>query len=152
MAWRHRRSSRPRLNQLTTEPLSKSEIEPQRHREHRGKRRGEIPTSVSVPFFCALCVSVVKTSSMKLGVNSVLFGGHDMEVAFQYAQLCGYDGIEISAIDGMSEHLVLDRWQEIASRVKELSKQYNLPVMAMAQPSQDPAEVDAALQAAAHIG
>ncbi len=53
---------------------------------------------------------------MKLGVNSVLFGGHDMETAFKYTQLCGYDGIEISAIDGMSEHLVLDRWKEIAPR------------------------------------
>ena len=39
---------------------------------------------------------------MKLGANSVLFGGHDMETAFKYAALCGYDGIEISAIDGMS--------------------------------------------------
>ncbi len=89
---------------------------------------------------------------MKLGLNSVLFGGHDMEVAFKYAALCGYDGIEISAIDGMSEHLVLDRWQEVAPRITELSKQYGLPVMAMEQPSQDAAKMEAALQAAAEIG
>lgn len=89
---------------------------------------------------------------MKLGVNSVLFGGHDMETAFKYTQLCGYDGIEISAIDGMSEHLVLDRWKEISPRVKELSKQYNLPVMAMEQPSQDAAKMESAFQAAAEIG
>ena len=89
---------------------------------------------------------------MKLGINSVLFGGHDMETAFQYAQLTGYDGIEISAIDGMSEHLVLDRWKEIAPRVKELSKQYNMPVMAMEQPSQDAAKMQAAFEAAAEIG
>ena len=38
---------------------------------------------------------------MKLGVNSVLFGGHDLETAFKYTQMAGYDGIEISAIDGM---------------------------------------------------
>ena len=44
---------------------------------------------------------------MKLGFNSVLFGGYPMETAFQYAALCGYDGIEVSAISGMSEHLVL---------------------------------------------
>ena len=60
---------------------------------------------------------------MKLGVNSVLFGGETIETAFQYTRACGYDGIELSAIDGMSEHLVLDRWKEIAPRVKELSKQ-----------------------------
>jgi sugar phosphate isomerase/epimerase len=89
---------------------------------------------------------------MKLGVNSVLFGGHDMETAFKYTQLCGYDGIEISAIDSMSEHLILDRWKETAPRVKELSKQYNLPVMAMEQPSQDAAKMESAFQAAAEIG
>jgi sugar phosphate isomerase/epimerase len=82
---------------------------------------------------------------MKLGVNSVLFGGHDLETAFKYTQLCGYDGIEISAIDGMSEHLVLDR-------LKELSKQYSLPVMAMEQPSQDTGKMEAAFAAAAEIG
>ena len=50
---------------------------------------------------------------MKLGVNSVLFGGFDMETAFKYTLASGYDGIELSAIDGMSEHLVIDRWREI---------------------------------------
>ncbi|MDQ3439573.1 MAG: sugar phosphate isomerase/epimerase [Planctomycetota bacterium] len=89
---------------------------------------------------------------MKLGVNSVLFGGHDMEVAFRWTQQCGYDGIELSAIDGMSAHLVLERWREIAPRVKELSKQYSLPVMAMEQPAQDAAKMEAAFQAAAEIG
>src|SRR4051812_31586956 len=89
---------------------------------------------------------------MKLGVNSVLFGGHDMDTAFKYTQACGYDGIEISAIDGMSEHLVLDRWREIAPRVRELSKQYSLPVMAMEQPSQDMAKMEQAFAAAAEIG
>src|SRR6476659_1520268 len=89
---------------------------------------------------------------MKLGVNSVLFGGHDLETAFRYTQLCGYDGIELSAIDGMSEHLVLDRWKEIAPRAKELSKQYALPILAMEQPSQDLAKMELAFQSAADIG
>jgi sugar phosphate isomerase/epimerase len=91
---------------------------------------------------------------MKLGVNSVLFGGHDLEEAFEATRLCGYDGIELSAIDGMSEHLVLEagHWREIASRVKELSKQYELPILAIEQPSQDPAKMQAAFEAAAEIG
>jgi len=89
---------------------------------------------------------------MKLGFNSVLFGGHDVAIAFQYAAACGYDGLEISAIDGMSEHLVLDRWQECAPRIRELSRQYNMPVLAMEQPSQDPAKMEAAFQAAVAIG
>ena len=48
---------------------------------------------------------------MILGANSVLFGGYPLETAFRYLAMAGYDGIELSAIDGMSEHLVLDRWQ-----------------------------------------
>lgn len=89
---------------------------------------------------------------MKLGANSVLFGGHDMETAFKYIALAGYDGIEISAIDGMSQHLVLDRWQEIAPEVKRLAQTYNLALLAMEQPSRDPVKMEKALQAAAEIG
>lgn len=89
---------------------------------------------------------------MQLGFNSVLFGGHDMEVAFRYAAVCGYDGIEISAIEGMSRHLVLDEWRTIAPRVRELSEQYGVPVTAMEQPSQDPVKMENAFAAAAEIG
>lgn len=89
---------------------------------------------------------------MKLGFNSVLFGGHDMEVAFKYSAVCGYDGMEISAIPNMSEHLVIERWREIAPRVKELSKEYGIPVTAMEQPSRDPGRMEEAMQAAVEIG
>lgn len=89
---------------------------------------------------------------MKLGANSVLFGGFDMETAFKYLAMAGYDGIEISAIDSMSEHLVLDRWQEIAPEIKRLAQTYNLELLAMEQPSQDPAKMEKAFQAAAEIG
>jgi sugar phosphate isomerase/epimerase len=89
---------------------------------------------------------------MKLGFNSVLFGGHDVEVAFKYAQICGYDGIEISAIEGMSEHLIIDRWRDFAPRLKELSKQYAMPITAIEQPSQDSAKMDNAFAACAEIG
>ena len=58
---------------------------------------------------------------MKLGANSVLFGGFDLETAFKYIALAGYDGLELSAIDGMSEHLVLDRWPELAPKIKQLA-------------------------------
>src|ERR1700712_3903134 len=89
---------------------------------------------------------------MKLGANSVLFGGYDMETAFKYIARAGYDGIEISAIDGMSEHLVLGRWREIAPEIKQLSQDYGLELLAMEQPSQDTATMEAAMQAAAEIG
>ena len=89
---------------------------------------------------------------MKLGVNSVLFGGYDMEAAFKWAKTCGYDALEISAIEGMSEHLVLDRWKELAPLIRQLSKTYELPVQAMEQPSQDHAVMETAFQAAVEIG
>lgn len=89
---------------------------------------------------------------MKLGVNSVLFGGYDMETAFKYTAAAGYDGIELSAIDGMSEHLVLDKWKEVAPVAKELVKKYNLPIFGMEQPSQDAAKMELAFQAAVEIG
>jgi sugar phosphate isomerase/epimerase len=89
---------------------------------------------------------------MKLGLNSVLFGGHDLETAFKYTALCGYDGIEMSAIEGMSEHLVLARWREVAPLIRELSQKHNLPILAMEQPAQDPAKIEAAFQAAVEIG
>lgn len=89
---------------------------------------------------------------MKLGANTVLFGGHSMETAFKYLAMAGYDGVEVSAIDGMSEHLVLSRWREIAPEVKRLAKEYKLELLAMEQPSQDPTVMEQAMQAAVEIG
>lgn len=89
---------------------------------------------------------------MKLGANSVLFGGHSMEAAFKYTAMAGYDGIELSAIDGMSEHLVLGRWQELVQPIKALAEQYGLELLAMEQPSRDPAIMETAFAAAAEIG
>jgi sugar phosphate isomerase/epimerase len=89
---------------------------------------------------------------MKLGANSVLFGGYDMETAFKYIALSGYDGIEVSAIDGMSQHLVLERWRELAPTVKQLAQSYNLELLAMEQPSRDPAKMELAMQAAVETG
>ena len=89
---------------------------------------------------------------MKLGANSVLFGGYDMETAFKYLAMAGYDGIELSAIQGMSEHLVLDRWRELVPEIKRLSQDYGLELLAMEQPSQDPAIMDQAFQAAVELG
>ncbi len=89
---------------------------------------------------------------MKLGANSVLFGGYDMKTAFEQIARAGYDGIELSAIDGMSEHLVLSRWREVAGEIKQLSAEYGLELLAMEQPSQDADKMEAAFQAAVEIG
>jgi len=89
---------------------------------------------------------------MKFGANSVLFGGFDLPTAFEHIAMAGYGGIELSAIDGMSEHLVLESWRETAPKIKQLSGQFGLELLAMEQPSQDPARMETAFQAAAEIG
>ena len=92
---------------------------------------------------------------IKLGVNTVLFGGQGLEAletAMKQLALAGYDGVEVSAIDGMSEHLVIARWQENASEIKRLASDYELDLLAMEQPSQELEVMEAAMQAAVEIG
>ncbi len=89
---------------------------------------------------------------MKLGANTVLFGGYDMDTAFKCLAASGYDGVELSAIDGMSEHLVLDWWGEVAPKIKRLASEYSLELLAMEQPSQDSEKMEKAFQAAVEIG
>ena len=48
---------------------------------------------------------------MKLGVNTVLFKMLNARDAMKAVKLAGYDGVELSAIAGMCEHLVLDAWR-----------------------------------------
>ena len=49
---------------------------------------------------------------MKLGVNTVLFKKFPVREAVLMAKRAGYDGVELSAIQGMCEHLVLGRMGE----------------------------------------
>ena len=89
---------------------------------------------------------------MKLGANSVLFGGHSMETAFRCIAMAGYDGIELSAIDGMSEHLVLDRWQQLVPEIKDLADEHNLALLAIEQPLRQPDVMESACKAASAMG
>jgi len=57
---------------------------------------------------------------IKLGVNSVLFSGFDFATAAKHIAMAGYDGVEVSAIRGMCEHLDLDRWREQAKELKQI--------------------------------
>ena len=89
---------------------------------------------------------------MKLGANTVLFGGYDMEIAFKSLAMAGYDGVEISAIEGMGVHLAVETWRESAPEIKRLSQAYTLELLAMEHPSRDPARIELAMQAAAELG
>ena len=89
---------------------------------------------------------------MKLGANSVLFGGFDLETALKHVAMAGYDGIELMTLEAMCEHLVLDRWRELAPEIRRLSDEYALSLLAMEQPISDPTVMEVAFQAAAEIG
>ena len=89
---------------------------------------------------------------IKLGVNSVLFQGHDLETAVKTIAYCGYDGIEISAIKGMCDHLDLDRWQEQAQQIKDLVAKYKLPILSSEVASLDETRLTKAFEAAQDIG
>lgn len=49
---------------------------------------------------------------IKLGVNSVLFKEYTFAEAAKQIAACGYDGVEISAIAGMCEHLDVYNWKD----------------------------------------
>jgi sugar phosphate isomerase/epimerase len=89
---------------------------------------------------------------VKLGVNSVLFGGFDFATAARSAALCGYDGIEVSAIKGMCEHLVLDRWREGAPGIRQAAKENGLALLSMEVASLDDDRAIPAFEAAEDLG
>jgi sugar phosphate isomerase/epimerase len=89
---------------------------------------------------------------IKLGVNSVLFGKNDFATACRYIKLCGYDGVEVSAIKGMCEHLELDRWQEQAAELKQAVADAGLEFLSMEESSLDEDRLTKAFQAGAEIG
>lgn len=89
---------------------------------------------------------------IKLGVNSVLFKDFDFATAAKQIALAGYDGIEISAIKGMCEHLVLDKWQEQAKEIQSIVNEYDLEILSMEVASIDVERMKLAFEAAATIG
>lgn len=89
---------------------------------------------------------------IKLGVNSVLFQDFDFRTAVKHIAECGYDGVEISAIKGMCEHLDLDRWKEQASELKAIVADAGIEFLSMEEAALDEDRLMMAFEAAAEIG
>ena len=89
---------------------------------------------------------------IKLGVNTVLFAGTDFKTAAQYIKWAGYDALEISAIQGMCEHLCLDTWKQDAADIKAISEDLQLPITAMEEAALDETRLMMAFEAGAEIG
>ena len=89
---------------------------------------------------------------MKLGVNTVLFKGFGVKEAFKAIKLAGYDGAELSCIEGMCEHLVLDAWETEAPLVRAAAKEAGIELLSMEVASLDEARLKKAFAAARFLG
>lgn len=89
---------------------------------------------------------------IKLGVNSVLFKQFDFATAAKQIALCGYDGVEISAIKGMCEHLDLSRWKEQKSELQAIVQENGLEFLSTEVASLSEERLLPAFEAAAEIG
>ncbi len=89
---------------------------------------------------------------IKLGVNSVLFKTVDFETAAKAIKKCGYDGVEISAIAGMCEHLNLANWKAEKANLRAISEELDLPFLSTEVASQDRERLLTAYEACAEIG
>ncbi len=85
---------------------------------------------------------------IKLGFNSVLFQEHDLSAAMAAAALIGYDGIEISAIKGMCEHLDPEKWRDQKNMILDLSNQHGLELISIEVASREPDRLEKAFEAA----
>ncbi len=89
---------------------------------------------------------------IKLGVNSVLFKAVSFREAAEAIKKCGYDGVEISAIGGMCEHLNLADWKNQKAELIAIREELDLPFLSTEVASQDRERLNTAFEACAEIG
>lgn len=89
---------------------------------------------------------------IKLGVNSVLFKRFSFREAAEAIKTCGYDGVEISAIEGMCEHLKLDRWKMHKTELLSIIEAYELSFLSSEVASRDRNRLLTAFEACAELG
>ena len=89
---------------------------------------------------------------IRLGVNTVLFKQFSFREAAQAIQLAGYDGLEISAIKGMCEHLDLEDWKSQQGMIQEVLAETGLRMLSAEVASLDADRLRKAFEAASAIG
>jgi len=89
---------------------------------------------------------------MKLGVNSVLFKAFSFAEAARAIKLSGYDGVEISAIKDMCEHLDLDNWKPQKDDLIKAMQDNELEFLSTEVGSLDRERLEKAFEACASIG
>ena len=89
---------------------------------------------------------------IKLGVNSVLFKAFSFAEAAEIIAMAGYDGVEISAIKDMCEHLDLDNFKSQKEELKNAVHVNGLEFLSMEVASLDRGRLERAFEAGAEIG
>ena len=89
---------------------------------------------------------------ISLGVNSVLFKAYSFAEAAKAIALAGYDGVEISAIQGMCEHLVLDDYKAQKAELLGIMEENGLKFLSTEVASLDLERLKKAFEAAADLG
>ena len=79
---------------------------------------------------------------MRLGCNTVLFGGVDLATALAHIAWAGYQHVELAAIRGMCEHVRPDLGPEHVQDVRRLLAQHDLVVTAMEAATTDRARLE----------
>ncbi|MEG0553706.1 MAG: sugar phosphate isomerase/epimerase family protein [Carnobacterium sp.] len=87
---------------------------------------------------------------IKLGVNSVLFKHYSFYDACRAVKACGYDGIEVSAIKGMCEHLDIENYDK--EKFLSILAETGLEILSMELASVDEERIELALKVAADLG
>lgn len=89
---------------------------------------------------------------IRLGVNTVLFKAFSFGEAAWAIKTAGYDGLEISAIKGMCEHLDLDRFAEQKDEIQGVLRETGLQLLSCEVASLDEERLEKAFAAAKAIG
>ena len=89
---------------------------------------------------------------INLGVNTVLFKAFSFADAARAIKLAGYDGLEISAIKGMCEHLDPEHYQDQKSEILEVMAETGLKLLATEVASLDENRLEKAFEACAALG
>ncbi|HPQ47281.1 MAG TPA: sugar phosphate isomerase/epimerase [Clostridia bacterium] len=86
-----------------------------------------------------------------LGVNTVLFKAFSFREAAKAIAMAGYDGLEISAIKGMCEHLDPMNYKEQKNEILDVMEETGLKFLSMEAASHDLIRMEAAFEAAAEL-
>lgn len=89
---------------------------------------------------------------IRLGVNTVLFKAFSFAEAARAIRTAGFDGLEISAIQGMCEHLDPMAYRSQESAIREALAETGLPILSTEVASLDADRLEHAFEAAAALG